>query len=110
MRRVVVFYKKEKAGILSQLDDGSFQFEYFNEWIENTSKPSISVTLPKKNRKFTSKEIFPFFYHLLPEGNNKKIVCQSLKIDENDEFGILLNTAQYDTIGAVTIAKLKDEI
>ncbi len=26
-----------------------------------------------------------------------------LHIDENDDFGILLATAQYDTIGAVTV-------
>ncbi|MEE1119243.1 MAG: phosphatidylinositol kinase, partial [Bacteroidales bacterium] len=32
--------------------------------------------------------------------------CRTLKIDENDSFGLLLATAKYDTIGAITIQEL----
>ena len=48
----------------------------------------------------------PFFYHLLPEGINKRIVCQTYKIDESDDFGILLHTAKTDTIGAITLERI----
>ena len=45
---------------------------------------------------------------MLPEGTNKQIVCFNLRIDENDSFGILLATAENDTIGAVRV--LKNEV
>jgi serine/threonine-protein kinase HipA len=46
------------------------------------------------------------FFHLLPEGANKQAVCKFKKIDPSDHFGILLNTAQFDTIGAITIEQI----
>ena len=43
---------------------------------------------------------------MLSEGANKTIQCASLKIDENDDFGLLLATARYDTIGNITIKEI----
>ncbi len=106
MRRAKVFYKNEEAGILVQKDDESFSFQYLEKWIADDEKPAISLTFPKKKKNFSSKTLFPFFYHLLPEGANKRMVCRTLKIDEADAFGILLNTARTDTIGAVTIERM----
>jgi serine/threonine-protein kinase HipA len=40
---------------------------------------------------------------MLSEGVNRKLQCRTLKIDEADDFGLLEATAQYDTIGAVTV-------
>jgi len=40
---------------------------------------------------------------MISEGFNRKLQCQLLRIDEKDYFGLLLATAQYDTIGAITI-------
>lgn len=105
MRRARVLYKDEHAGILSQFDDGGFEFAYLESWIENESKPSISLTLPKEKRSFRSDYLFPFFQNMLPEGSNKQTVCFNLRIDENDHFGILLAIASSDTIGAVRVIK-----
>jgi HipA-like protein len=44
----------------------------------------------------------------LPVGVNKNFICKSLKIDEDDYFGLLLNVAQYDAIGAVTVKRTND--
>ena len=49
--------------------------------------------------------LFPSFINMLPEGFNKHLICQSLKIDEDDYFGLLLTVAEYDTIGAVTVKR-----
>lgn len=106
MRKAEVLYKKESAGILTQLDDGSFVFTYHNQWFNDTSKPAISLTLPKTQQEYTSKHLFPFFYNMLPEGTNKQTVCFENRIDTKDYFGILITTAKYDTIGAVQIQKL----
>ena len=106
MRQVEVLYKKEAAGLLTQLDNASFVFKYHNLWFNNTNKPAISLTLPKTQQEYKSKFLFPFFYNMLPEGSNKQTVCFENRIDTKDEFGILITTAKYDTIGAVTIKKI----
>lgn len=47
--------------------------------------------------------LFPYFFNMLSEGANRQTQSMLLHIDENDDFGILLATAQEDTIGAVTV-------
>jgi HipA-like protein len=106
MRFAKVLYKGKQAGILEQNNDGSFMFKYNEEWLQDNTKPPISLTLPKAQKEFSSKELFPFFYHLLPEGVNKKMICRTYKIDESDAFGILLTTAKTDTIGTITIERI----
>ncbi len=68
---------------------------------------AISLTLPKQKESFVSKNLHPFFSGLLSEGSLKLIQCKELKIDENDEFTRLIKTAQYDTIGTITIKEQK---
>ncbi len=106
MRQATVLYKKEPAGLLTQLDDGSFVFKYDKQWFEDASKPAISLTLPKTQQEYRAPVLFPFFYNMLPEGANKQVVCFENRIDPNDPFGILLTTAAHDTIGAVQLKKL----
>lgn len=105
MRQAQVFFKNEVAGLLTQLDNGTFSFKYNEAWLVNNSKPAISLTLPKRKKAYTAPFLFPFFFNMLPEGNNKQTICQALRIDEDDYFGLLLHTARVDAIGAVTIVK-----
>ncbi len=106
MRQAKVLYKNEEAGLLTQHDDGSFTFRYHDNWIANTQKNGISLTLPKSNQEYHSKILFPFFYNMLPEGSNKELVCKHHRIDENDYFGLLITTAINDSIGAVSLMKI----
>lgn len=106
MRIAHILYKRERAGVLTQLDNGSFHFSYNQDWLSDDSKPSISLTLPKSQIEFKSEALFPFFYHLLPEGVNKRMICKTYKIDEDDAFGILLQASKVDTVGAVTIERV----
>ena len=106
MRAATIYYKSEPAGVLQQLDNGSFHFRYLDAWQEDKMKPAISLTMPKAKREFKSPHLFPLFFHLLPEGANKQAVCKFKKIDPSDHFGILLNTARFDTIGAITIEQI----
>ncbi len=108
MRKAKVLFKDEEAGILTQFDNGSFSFYYHKNWLANTSKPSISLTLPKSEKEFRSKHLFPFFYNILPEGSNKQLVCRLNRIDEDDHFGLLMITAKHDSIGAVRVIKIED--
>lgn len=103
MRSTTILYKGLPAGILSQLSNGIFQFRYLESWLEDKKKPAISLTLPKSKIEFKSPHLFPVFFHLIPEGANKQAVCKFKKIDPADHFGILLNTAQFDTCSAITV-------
>lgn len=105
MREAKILFKDEEAGILTQFDDGKFAFKYNIMWLADSKKPSISPTLPKKAKEFHSDYLFPFFYNMLPEGTNKLIVAKQNRIDIKDDFGILMLTAKYDSIGAIRVIK-----
>lgn len=107
MRQARVYFKGEEAGLLSQHDDGSFTYRYHDTWMANRDKPAISLTLPKTQQEYHADHLFPFFYHMLPEGINKQVICTYLRIDESDSFGLLLAVAGFDTIGAVTVQKIQ---
>lgn len=109
MRSAKILFKNAEAGILRQLDDGTFEFQYNENWVEDPSKSAISLTLPKTIETYHSEFLFPFFYNMLPEGTNKQTVCFNLRIDENDHFGILISTAKSDAIGAVRVVKFEEE-
>ncbi len=97
------------AGIITQLDNGTYKFEYNEFYFKDTAMPAISLTLPKTQQLFTSPILFPFFFSLLSEGANKKLQSRILKIDETDYFEFLLKTANHETIGAVKVEKLINE-
>lgn len=106
MRQAEVLVNKIMAGILTETDDRHYIFRYDNDYLTDTSLPAISLAFPKRKDEYVSDELFPFFFNMLSEGANKAIQCRSLKIDEKDSFGLLLATARYDTIGAITINEL----
>ncbi len=105
MRQAEIYYKGEKAGMLTQHDDGSFTYRYDDQWMADRSKPSISLTLPKSRQEYHADHLFPFFYNMLPEGTNKQVVCGLMRVDRDDYFSLLMITARYDAIGAITVIK-----
>ena len=108
MRVAEVFVNKEKAGLLIQDDKGKFSFAYTKEWLANPQHPPVSLTLPKTLNLYRSDHLFPFFFHLLPEGANKEIICREYRIDPEDFFGLLLQVSTYDTIGKVGIRAVRE--
>lgn len=102
LRRAKVFYKDELAGRITETPDG-YTFQY-DPWFLKKNI-SISMSLPCRQEAYYSKELFPFFKGLLPEGWYLNIVCAVQKVDSKDYFGVLLACASGDTIGAVTVAR-----
>ena len=98
-----VFRNGILAGILTEENRQSFVFCYDDAYFNDTGKPAISLTLPKTKQEYRSSYLFPFFFNMLSEGANRKLQCTQFKIDEEDSSGLLMATAQYDTIGAVTV-------
>jgi len=107
MRTAEVYRNGELAGLLTEHNRNNYVFIYDTAYFFDDGKPAISLTLPKTQQEYKSKFLFPFFFNMLSEGVNRKLQSTQLKIDENDNFGLLMATAQYDTIGAITVKPLK---
>lgn len=99
-----VYFDKDLAGYISETADG-YLFEYDKEFLKKNIP--ISVSLPPREMPYKSKELFSFFKGLLPEGWYLDIVAATQKVDREDLFGLLLCTTSGDTIGAVTVRKIK---
>lgn len=107
MRKAAVYRNGTLAGHLIEEDRRHYTFRYEDSYFLDSTKPTVSLTLPKTQQEYKSEYLFPFFFNMLSEGVNRKLQCRLLKIDEEDNFGLLAATAQFDTIGAVTIKPLR---
>ena len=99
MRQCKVFVHDVEAGILQETDDRQYIFTYHY----NYASAPVCIAMPVRSEPYHSDHLFPYFFNMLSEGANRQTQSQLLHIDENDDFGILLATAQEDTIGAVTV-------
>jgi serine/threonine-protein kinase HipA len=103
MRRAEVFVHNISAGYFEEKQKGE---EYIFIYHENYSGEPVSLTMPLRKKIFNSKNIFPFFEGLLPEGPQLESLLRIMKIDRDDLFGQLIAVGQ-DTVGAVTIRELE---
>ncbi|MEA3222654.1 MAG: HipA N-terminal domain-containing protein [Thermodesulfobacteriota bacterium] len=104
LRKANVFYKNELAGYITETKEG-YTFQYDHEFLKKNIP--ISISLPPRDEPYHSKELFPFFKGLLPEGWYLDIVSATQKVDNKDSFGLLLASTSGDTIGAVTVIKVE---
>jgi serine/threonine-protein kinase HipA len=109
MRTGKVFRNKKLAGTLTEVSKEEYIFRYDDAYFADPSFPAISLTLPKSQKEYKSNHLFSFFFNMLSEGENRDLQIQHLKLNENDDFGLLLATAQYDTIGAVTLQPVEEQ-
>ena len=63
MKRGIVYYRDIPAGELVKDDDG-YLFRYDPTYFVDPSMPEVSATLPKTQREYRSKVLFPFFFGL----------------------------------------------
>ncbi|UKK50917.1 HipA N-terminal domain-containing protein [Prevotella sp. E13-17] len=99
MRQCKVYVHDSEAGILQEIDAREYVFTYD----ENYHGEPVCLSMPVRTKPYRSDHLFPYFFNMLSEGANRQMQSLLLHIDESDDFGIMLATAQYDTIGAVTI-------
>jgi HipA-like protein len=103
MRTLTIFRNGTFAGLLIEENRKHYIFKYDDKYFMNDNCADISLTLPKSKKEYHSEYLFPFFFNMLSEGINRQLQCKQLKIDEEDDFGLLATTAQCDTIGAITV-------
>ena len=106
MRKGIVKYNKEVAGILTEEDDGGYVFEYDDNYIKEYPHQFITFQMPVISQPYKSKRLFPFFDGLIPEGWLLNIAAESWKINKNDRMGLLLACCQ-NAIGAVSVHPVK---
>jgi serine/threonine-protein kinase HipA len=99
MRQCKVLINNKEAGVLQETDDRQYIFTY----LEDYQGVPVCLAMPVRSEAYHSDFLFPYFFNMLSEGANRQLQSMILHIDENDDFGILLATAQCDTIGAVTV-------
>lgn len=105
MAQANVFCRGIFAGTLTKQRGGGYRFEYAPEYLSAGHCPAISLTLPKQAVPFESPVLFPFFFGLMAEGDDKALQCSLLKIDEDDHFTRLVKTCAVETIGGVTVTE-----
>ena len=109
MRQLAVYFNNVKAGILTEKYPGKdYSFQYLDEYVDSTMPP-ISITFPKQKKVYISEHLFPFFSTMLPEGSNRRVICNTQRIDENDSFGLLTTMADKDFIGAINVRRIKND-
>ena len=94
MRECKVYVHDAEAGLLQETDDREYVFTYHDDY----QGDPVCLAMPVRQKVYRSDHLFPYFFNMLSEGANRQG-----HIDEKDDFGIMLATAQYDTIGAVTV-------
>lgn len=104
-QKAKVLFNNIPAGVLFK-ENGKYYFKYEKSYLDDSGLPAISLTLPKQEEMFTSDYLFPFFFGMLSEGEEKITKCRVLKIDENDSFSLLLKTGGNDTIGAIRVVEI----
>ena len=102
MRRGNVYYDDKLCGTITQTDDNLFVFEYTDSWYIDQNAKSVSLTLPKTNKRYESNILFPFFDGLIPEGYLLEIALKKYNISLNDRMSLLLKTC-HNPIGIVSV-------
>lgn len=106
-RAVNVYIKGIYAGILTEIDHEHYSFRYDDAYYNDPDMPPVSLTMPKDKQEYLSSFLFPVFFNMTSEGDNRIIQARNLHIDEKDDFGILSATGHTDTIGAITVIPLE---
>ncbi len=107
MRSCEIYVHGIKAGVLTEDDNREFTFVYDRAYLMSEDARPASLTLPLRSDPYHSPYLFPTFSNMLSEGDNRQIQSQLLHIDADDDFGIMLATCQYDTIGAITVKPIE---
>ncbi len=101
MRKARVFVSDTDAGVLEELDKGTFKFSYHAHY----RGAPVSLTMPLKNSPYDFAVFPPFFEGLLPEGVMLDALLRKYKLDKKDLFGQLLIVG-VDVVGDVSVEEM----
>lgn len=102
MRQARIYYQDKVAGILTETDEGEYEFRYDAEYVKEHPHDFITFSMPVSEAAYREKRLFPFFEGLIPEGWLLDIASKNWKINRNDRMGLLLACCR-NCIGAVSV-------
>lgn len=103
MKSALIFKKDRLAGELIE-DEKGYIFKYFEEYIQSPNPQGVSKTLPIRKEPYFSKQLFPFFDGLIPEGWLLQIAIETQNLNPRNRMDLLLALCR-DCIGDVSIQK-----
>jgi serine/threonine-protein kinase HipA len=107
MRKAVIILYDQKAGLLTQDEEG-YHFMYDPAYLQLPEAEPVSLTLPLREKPYSSKVLFPFFDGLIPEGWLLELAENNWKLNPRDRMGLLLACCK-ECIGAVSVLPIKEE-
>lgn len=103
MKRLLdVWWDGRLVGQLTQNKHGELGFTYAPAWLSDDRMPSLSASLPKREKAFTRRECRPFFGGLLPEQDQRDAAAQALGVSSANDFA-LLDRLGGDVAGAIQL-------
>ena len=107
MRKAIIKYNNIEAGILTETNDGQYEFTYDESYVKNYPEQFITFQMPVSKQTYSSPRLFPFFDGLIPEGWLLNIAADNWKINKNDRMGLLLACCK-NTVGAVSVHPINE--
>ena len=108
MRQAKILYKDTFAGLLTESDDGEFQFQYDAQYVKDHPNDFLTFSMPVQEEMYREDQLFPFFEGLIPEGWLLEIASNSWKINKTDRMGLLLACCN-NTVGAVSVQQIDND-
>lgn len=106
MSRLAIYIRGIYAGELEKKGEQSYVFTYDEAYRNDVRLPALCLNMPKSQAVYESELLFPIFANMLAEGYNRRLQSRTMQIDEDDDFALLAASAQYDTIGAITVKEI----
>ena len=100
-RQLDVWLSGKHIGTLTQID-GRLNFFYAQDWLSNPNATPLSQSIPLQSEAFDERATRPFFAGLLPEGDKRKLIAQTLHVSRQNDFA-LLDGIGGECAGAVTL-------
>lgn len=100
-RQLEVWLFGAHIGALAQID-GRLSFSYAQDWLTTANATPLSQSLPLRAEPFDDRATRPFFAGLLPEGDKRKLIAQTLHVSRQNDFA-LLDGIGGECAGAVTL-------
>jgi len=101
VRQLEVWLFDTHIGALAQID-GRLSFSYAQDWLTTANAIPLSQSLPLQAEPFDDRATRPYFAGLLPEGDKRKLIAQTLHVSRQNDFA-LLDGIGGECAGAVTL-------
>ena len=88
-RRLDVYLRASKVGILEQDDAANLSFTYLDEYLSLDSARAISVSMPLATDTYSNTIAKPYFSGLLPDESARTRLAAALGISDTNAFGML---------------------